>query len=369
MRKPSLAIIGTKGLPFVYSGYETFVRELTSRLKEKYEIHVYCHHALFRTRPRVVDGLRLHYLPGLETKLLTHPTHALTSTLHALFMNYDLYFYVNSANGPFGYLLRLLGRRTAINTDGLEWRRPQLQGLAAKYYYWASKHACRAFRVLVSDSQSMADVYRTEFSADSEVIAYGAHPWRPEEERAGIPWNLEKEGYYLVVGRLIPDNNADLIVEGFKRSQSRRKLVIVGDLLFADPYPHRIRKQASDQVLFTGFVRDNSLLRALYRNAYAYMHGHEYGGTNPTLLEGLATGSCVMALDTPFNREVLSGEEYGLLFPKDPAALARMIDRLERAPELVRNYRVRAPERIRAAYTWDQIAARYDALFRRLLDS
>ncbi len=125
MRKPTIAIIGSKGYPFVYSGYETFIKELAPRLANKYEVHIYCHRSLFQCRRKIIDGIHLHYLPAIETKWFTHPTHGLLCTIHAIAMRYDLYFYVNSCNGPFGHILKAFKKDCVINTDGLEWLRPQ----------------------------------------------------------------------------------------------------------------------------------------------------------------------------------------------------------------------------------------------------
>lgn len=365
--RPSLALIGIKGLPFVYSGYETFARELCARLKDRYEIHVYCHRALFTERPSMWEGLHLHYLPAIEHPLLTSVTHGLTSTMHALVRGYDLYLYVNSVHGPFGHLLRLFRKRTVINTDGLEWRRTQLQGAAARYYHWASKQAAKSFDTLVSDSHAMADVYRHEFGADSETIAYGANLTVLSDPHALRRFGLEEKSYYLVLGRLIPDNNGRLILDGFRKSKTRRKLVIIGDLLFRDAYAEAMFREASDRVVFTGFVREPEAVRALCAGAHAYLHGHEFGGTNPALLEALASGTCVLALDTVFNREVLEGDRHGLYFKKDPESLAALLDRIEREPLLVEAARARARPRIEAAYTWEKIAAEYDRLFQKML--
>ncbi len=367
-KKPTLAIIGSKGIPFVYSGYETFVRELSLRLKGKYEIHVYCHRSLFFPRPSQWNGIYLHYIPAVESKFLTHLTHNALSTLHALFQNYDLFLYVNSCNGVFGGILKLFKKRTVLNTDGLEWERPQLNGLAAAFYHWASKKGAKYFQILVSDSEAMAECYKEEFDVSSEVIAYGANTSQQESHAALEKWALSGETYYLVVGRLIPDNNIEMIIEGFVRSGTNRKLVIVGGLLFDDPYLKKVRRYASGKILFTGFIRDAGVLRALFKNSFAYIHGHEFGGTNPTLLEALASRCCVLALDTVFNREVLSNEEYGFIFPNDPDSLAFLIQRIESDPSRRERYREKAVYRIESQYTWEKIANQYNRLFQKLLN-
>jgi glycosyltransferase involved in cell wall biosynthesis len=172
-----------------------------------------------------------------------------------------------------------------------------------------------------------------------------------------------KGEYYLIVGRLIPDNNASLIVQGFRQSGTKRKLVIVGDVPYKDAYADALKQIKDQRIVFTGYVRDADMLRELYCNSYAYIHGHEFGGTNPTLLKALACGCCVLALDTLFNREVLDHEKYGIFFQKDPKEIARLIDRVDNDALLIDSFRSKARKRITERYTWERITDQYEKLF------
>ncbi len=138
------------------------------------DVTVYCHSKLFRDKPREVSGVRLVYLPAIEQKSLSQFSHSLLSAFHAALHRFDIVFFVNSANGPFGIIMRIFGVRTVINVDGLEWMRPKWKGLGAKYFYYASLAATRFFDCLVTDSIRMAEIYRDTFGASSETIAYGA---------------------------------------------------------------------------------------------------------------------------------------------------------------------------------------------------
>jgi lipopolysaccharide/colanic/teichoic acid biosynthesis glycosyltransferase/glycosyltransferase involved in cell wall biosynthesis len=363
-----LAIIGSRGYPCVYSGYETFVRELAERLvKSGVEVTVYNHRGLFRERPRTVNGVRLVYLPTIERKTLSQVLHSCQAAVHASLRAFDIILVVNPANGPFGPLFRLFGKRTAINVDGLEWLRPKWKGLGARYFHWAAGRAARTYDVVIADSRGMRDVYLREFGVESELISYGAAVERAAGTARLRRWGLDRGDYFLVVGRLIPDNNADLVVREFLSTRSKRKLVIVGDVPYRDAFALRVKGVDDPRLVFTGYVRDQRDLAALYRGCYAYIHGHEFGGTNPTLLTALGCGCAVAALDTVFNREVLDGEGFGLLFSKSPGDLARLVGRLERSPSLTRRLRARGPKRIRESYTWDAVAARYLALFERMM--
>jgi glycosyltransferase involved in cell wall biosynthesis len=362
-----IAIIGSKGFPYVYGGYETFVSELALRLVARgHEVTIYCHRSLFVVRPDMFEDIRLVYIPGIESKNFGQFTHSFLSTLHAIFTSYDIVFYVNSANGPFGLLTRLFKKRTVINVDGLEWLRPKWKGLGAKYFYMASKLATKYFVVVVTDSERMAEIYQKEFGTASVVITYGENLSKSQNPELLQKYGLITDEYYLVVGRMVPDNNASIIAEGFMQSQTNRKLVIVGDVPYKDAYAESIKQIKDSRIVFTGYVRDAELLRELYCNAYAYVHGHEFGGTNPTLLMALASGCCILALDNVFNREVLNGEEHGVFFQKNSDEIAHLIDRIDHDTSTVNDYRAKSRSRIAECYTWEKITDQYEDLFRSL---
>ena len=142
--------------------------------------------------------------------------------------------------------------------------------------------------------------------------------------------------------------------------------MIVGDVSYQDAYAERIKAAPDPRLVFTGYVNDADDLSELYHHCYAYFHGHEFGGTNPSLLQALACGCAVCALDTVFSREVLKNGEFGLFFPKDDDALARAIAQMERAPEMMAEFRRKSRSRIRDEYTWEKIAGQYTRLFERL---
>jgi len=362
-----IALIGSRGFPYVYSGYETFVSELAPRLVSRgYTVTIYCHRGLFVNRPHVMNGIRLIYFPALEFKILSQFSHSFLSTIHACISGYDVVLFVNSANGPFGLLTQVFRKRSAINVDGLEWLRPKWRGLGARYFYFASFLSARFFDVVIADCDRMAEIYKREFKSESVTIAYGANLGYSSDPSLIRAWGLTPGEYYLVVGRLVPDNNADVICKEFELCKSRRKLVILGDVPYKDAYAEGIRKTRDNRILFPGYVRDSNILRELYCNSYAYIHGHEYGGTNPSLLQALANGCCVLALDTPFSREVLDGEMHGLYFDKSLHSFASLIERLENDPSLSERLRSSSRSRIEQRYTWDHITDQYEDLFHSL---
>ena len=365
MQRPiRVSMLGVKGYPYVYGGYETLIKELAERLVLKQmDITVYCHRSLFQGRPTQVKGIKLVYVPSIEQKSLSQLTHTFLSTLHACFIRRpDVIFYVNAANGPFGLLTRLAGIPTVINVDGMEWLRPKWKGLGAKYFFFAAKQATRWMDHLVTDAFEMQKTYQELFQADSSMIAYGSDVFIPASIDVLSPWKLESGSYFLIVGRLIPDNNSALLVDGYLQSKTDKLLVIVGDDVFNDAYAQSIKEKikGNPNIRFTGYVKDSHVLSALYQHCYAYLHGHEFGGTNPTLIKALAEGAGIAALNTRFNREVLAGGEFGLLFDKSPNAVAQS---LMESGQVIAELRAKAKKRIIDIYNWDHIAIQYERIF------
>ena len=170
-----IAIIGSRGYPYVYSGYETLVKELSERLVRKgHKVRVYCHSPLFKKKPKLVNGIELVYTPSIETKYLSQFINSFFSFIHVCFSKIDIVLIVNSANGPFGILTKLFGKKTCINVDGLEWLRPKWKGIGSIYFKVASKLSTYFFDEIITDSDEMHKIYKKIFNKDSEIIAYGS---------------------------------------------------------------------------------------------------------------------------------------------------------------------------------------------------
>ncbi|MFN5361417.1 MAG: DUF1972 domain-containing protein, partial [Bacteroidota bacterium] len=180
----TVAIIGTRGYPYVYSGYETFAKELAERLVARgVRVKIYCHKNLFKEHPKAVNGIELVYVPTIETKVLSQFIHSFFSMVHACCSPTDVILAVNAANGPWGLIARLFGKPACINVEGVEWERPKWKGLGARYFYWAAWMATRLYRIIITDAEAMRQVYLKTFQKDSRVIAYGAnirYPKHPE---------------------------------------------------------------------------------------------------------------------------------------------------------------------------------------------
>ena len=360
-----IAILGTRGVPSGYSGYEAFADEVGHRLADRgHEVLVYCRRSLFYERPRIYRGMRLLYLPSIQTKSLSTFSHMFLSALDVLFRSVDAALVCNVANSPFCIIPKLIGIRTAINVDGLEWLRPKWGRWGKRYFKFSARIAKFTSHVVITDADGMRQVYSDEFKTDSVMIAYGANIQHSDRPQLLDPYALIPGQYYVIASRLVPDNNADLIVRAFERVKTEKLLVIAGGTPYRDPFAERVKQTTDPRIRFLGHIDDQEVIRELHCNAYAYIHGHQYGGTNPALLKALGYGNCIVALDTVFNREVLG--TYGQFFTKDLASLVERLQYLEDHPEVQAALASAAPERIRERYTWDHISDEYERLCYRM---
>ena len=362
-QKLKIAIIGSRGYPHVYSGYETLVKELSERMVKKgHHVRIYCHRTLFKNRPKNIGGIELVYTPSFETKFLSQLTNSFFSFIHACFSNLDLVLVVNSANGPFGLLTKLFGKRTYVNVDGLEWKRPKWKGIGSIYFKVASKLATILFDEIITDSYEMKRIYKDKFGVESTTIAYGSTMVQKNKSEFLTKLKLKKNEYYLIVGRLIPDNNSKILIEGFLKSKSNKKLLIVGDVPYKDKYASEIKSNGSDNIIFSGYVNSQKILTQLYNNCYCYLHGHEFGGVNPTMINALDLNCQIIAIDTIFSREMLIGKK-AIYFNKNIDSIVSCIKKIESNYNnyVVLNESYKLPQK----YNWDFITNQYCDLFEK----
>jgi len=367
-RSLRIAMLGSRGFPHTYSGYEVFISEVAPRLVSRgHEVIVYCRKSLFSERPKTCKGVRLIYLPSIETKTMGTLTHTMASMLDVLFRGVDVIFVVNLVNSFHCILPRLLGKNVAINVDGLDWKRDKWGKFGKKYFHLNAKFVGRICpKGVVTDADEMRRIYLDEFGTPSVCIAYGANVEKSRNPSVVRQYGLEPFQYYLILSRMVPENNADLIVRAFERLRTSRVLAIAGDANYRSAFVNRLKQTPDRRVRFIGHIGNPDHVKELHCNAYAYVHGHSLGGTNPSLLTALGSGNCVLALNTPFNAEVL--QDYGILFERNPLDLSAKLQYVEDHPEVAAQYRNRAPQRIREAYTWDKITDQYEQLFLQLAE-
>lgn len=357
-------MVGTRGVPAHYGGFETAVEEVGARLAMRgHAVTVYCRSAQSSSpQPVEYKGMALIHLPAARRRSLETLSHTALSIAHLVWHgSYDAVLMFNAANSIFLPWLWLRSGGTATHVDGLEWRRGKWGPIGRAYYRRAESLAVRWSDALIADAQGIADYYVSEFGAETEKIAYGAPILRNVgsarlEEAGCVP-----RGYHLVVARFEPENHVDLAIEGYLRSGSTLPLVVVGSNPYWGPHAERIHALANtnDNVRLLGGVWDQTLLDQLYANSLTYIHGHSVGGTNPSLLRAMGAAAAVIAYDVNFNREVLGAD--GVFFT-DPSMLAKGILAAEAdvAGTVARGQRL--AERAKDAYNWDEVTDQYERL-------
>jgi glycosyltransferase involved in cell wall biosynthesis len=364
-----IAIFGSRGIPHTYGGAEAFLEELAPRLAARgHRVTVYCRRSLFPERPRQYRGVDLIYLPSIETKVLGTPTHTLACMLDVLLRPVDVFLVLNIVNGFHCLLPRLLGKTFAINVDGLDWKRGKWGKIARRYFHtnakWIGK-ICPGG--VITDASEMQRIYQDEFGTPSTCIAYGANIESSENPEIVRKYGLEPLQYYLIASRMVSENNPDLIVEAFEKLRTNKTLAVAGGVNYRSEFVRKLQRTRDPRIKFLGHVGNAAHVKELHCNAYAYVHGHSLGGTNPSLVKALGYGNCIVALNTPFNREVLDG--HALMFERSVEDLRAQLQAVEDDSDMAAEYRRHAPERIREAYTWDHITDQYEEFFCRLVES
>lgn len=360
-----IAILGTRGIPASYGGFETFAEHLSTRLVARgHDVTVYCRAHYVSPRQMEYHGVRLQILPTIRHKYFDTVVHTFLSSLHAVSRRFDAALICNAANAPFSPILRLTRTPVAINVDGLEHKRKKWNWLGRRYYQLAEYLSTLLPNEMVTDAQVIQDYYLTRHNAPSTMIAYGSEVERRPDRDLVKKWRVEPNRYVLYVSRLEPENNAHLVIEAFKKVRTAYRLLVVGDAPYAEQYIKDLKARArgDKRIIFTGFVFGQDY-RALQQNAYCYVHATEVGGTHPALLEAMGYGNCVLTLATPENIEVVgdAGVPYA-----DELDLTEKLQRVLRDGSLVHAYRHRAQVRIRSNYDWDRVVDQYEQLFARM---
>ncbi|MET4637653.1 DUF1972 domain-containing protein [Mycetocola sp. 2940] len=361
-----IAMIGTRGVPAAYGGFETAVEEIGRRLVERgHDVTVYCRSTAERTPEHL--GMKLVYVPALQLKACETLSRTALSVAHAVTGRpVDAAFVFNAANAPFLPLLRARRIPTAVHVDGLEWKRDKWGSAGRRYYRWAEEVAVRQADALISDAEGIADYYREEFAVPTELIRYGTRilSHTPTDRLAAL--GLSPNGYHLVVARFEPENHVDVILEGYRNSRAGLPLVVVGTAPYAAGHLARISELADGdpRIRLLGGVWDQELLDQLYAHAHTYLHGHSVGGTNPSLLRAMGAGTAVLAWDVVFNREVLGA--VGSYF-SDSASLAMLLDDAELSPHHILEVGEALQSRAAARYCWEDVTTSYETLATRLV--
>ncbi|HEY7213893.1 MAG TPA: DUF1972 domain-containing protein [Thermoanaerobaculia bacterium] len=365
MRPLSVALIGSRGVPARYGGYETLMEELAVRLLARgFRVTVYCRSHYTPKDLRSWRGAELVVLPTIRTKHLDTPVHTLLSCLHATAAGYDAALVVNSANALFVPLLQVAGVPVALNVDGIEKRRVKWGAFGRGVYALSERLASVLPDALVTDAEVIRRHYLERYGAESVPIAYGVDPRPPTETGILTRLGLASRRYFLYVSRFEPENNPHRVAEAYGQVGGDLPLVMVGGAPYAGKFIAGFTRGADPRILFPGSIYGEGY-RELLSHALAYVHATEVGGTHPALVEAMGYGNCIIFNNTLENREVVGS--VGLSFDAEESqSLAERLEWVRGHPEEARERGRAAAGRAALLFSWERVANRYAELLERL---
>ena len=354
-----IALLGTRGIPARYGGFETFAEEISVRLVERgHKVTVYCREMHTQREYR---GVRLRFLPTLRHKYFDTLAHTAFSTLDVLFRRFDAVLYCNAANAVFTLWPRLIGMPTALNVDGLERYRKKWNRVAKAWYLlseWLATLCCSA---VVTDAAKIREYYLDRYHKESTFIPYGAEVGKVAESNGVRALGLEPEKYILYVSRMEPENNALLVRQAFEQVKTDFQLALIGDAPYAADYISRVKETTDPRILIPGAIYGDSY-QQLQSHSAVYVQATEVGGTHPALIEAMGRGALVLYLETPESTEVAGDAAFP--FRDD------LVEKLQWAVDLPdaerRRWGCRAMSRVEKLYSWKLVTDAYENLFREL---
>jgi glycosyltransferase involved in cell wall biosynthesis len=362
-----IAIMGIRGIPANYGGFETFAEELSTRLVLKgHDVTVYGRSNIIDYPHQFYHGVRLIILPTITHKYFDTVFHTLLATIHSLFMKFDVILLCNAANSLFSFMPRLMGIEVCLNVDGIERKRAKWNVLGKLWYRIGEVLATLFPSVVVTDSRVIQNYYQTTYHKDSMFIAYGAPIDKIDSTEILENLGIENGKYFLYVSRLEPENNAHLVIRAFEQLQTSMHLVIVGDAPYSKKYIEDLKKTRDPRIIFAGYVFGQGY-KELQSHAYCYVHATSVGGTHPALIEAMGYGNCVIVNGTLENLEVV--QDCAIAFRENDAD-----DLLEKLKMVVGGgvdidlYRRQAVRRIKEHYSWESVVNAYERLFFALLE-
>lgn len=355
----SVAIVGTRGYPSYYGGFETAVRHLAPYLADcGWSVAVYGRPSIDRgASPRPMDPrVRSILTPGLETRSFSTLSYGLTASIHSAVSKPDVALVMNVANGYWLPFFTARGVPTVVNVDGVEWERDKWGSVAKEVFKVGARLTARFATHLIYDSVELGRLWRREFAVEGQFIPYGGDV----PGHLPVEPGLQKGKYVLLVARLVPENTVDEFLIAAEELARNVPVVIVGTSGYGGVLDERVEALANSHsdVVWLRQISDDRRLFALWQHAGVYFHGHSVGGTNPALVQAMACGVPIVARDTAFNREVLGPD--GEYVAADPIQIRGSILALLNDEPWQEAMSRAFIERAATVYSWDQVCARYE---------
>jgi glycosyltransferase involved in cell wall biosynthesis len=362
-----IAILGTRGIPARYGGFETLAEQLANRLAERgHLVTVYSRRPFTRPDDVLRTGVKRVILPTISRKHFDTIFNTFLSVFHVVFSDADAVLLCNVGNSPLAWIPRLFGKPTALHVDGLDRKRKKWGWFARQYLLLCEFLSAYTPTRLLTDAAAIRDYYLKRYGRDSAMIAYGAQvPQLPQ-----VPWHehdfdIPQRHYILYVCRLEPENNPELVIRAYAKLETDWPLVVVGDNKYTPGYVDRLKELAGPNVRFVGAVY-GSRYWELQNNAGLFVSAFEIGGIHPSLVEAMAAGNTLLYLDTKENREAVG--DCGVAFLSNVDELASVMQRLLDSPELREELARKALARAAELYSWEKIVGQYEQLFGELAE-
>ena len=361
-------IYGARSIPARWSGFDNTATELAEQfVKDGHEVHAYIMPKYgLPERPSLWKGVKLHYLPTIYGKHLETPIHETLSTIVAIFHPADIHYVLGCRNSWVWIIHRLFGRKVVFNTDGLDFKRSKWGRMVQAYLRFNYRVAAMIGTALIQDNTHIKQYFIETYGKEGAFISIGGHSYNSSDESVIKQYNVSSGEYYLIACRLEPDNNILELVQGFVQSNSTKKLLVAGGANYKSTYVEEVEKIKDLRVVFLGPVYTDNHIEELHYHCFAYIHGHEVGGTNPSLLKAMGMKNLILANGTNYNREVL-GEENGVFFDATPGDVAMAVNEADLNSETLRHRGEKACERMKKYYTWPYSAQLHEEYFEYLL--
>ena len=382
MNEQHVYIVGSKGCSN-YGGYETFLEKLTEyHMGKKIKYHIAWKGKVAKEFEHNGAHCFQIKVPNIGSiQAIYYDVAALSFCLVHIKKNHiknPIVYILACRIGPFAAHfqkeIHKLGGKVYVNPDGHEWMRKKWIAPIRKYWKASECLMVKHADLLICDSRNIEKYIKTvykKYNPKTTFIAYGAEliPSKlAEDDSKLISWykenNLKKKEYYLVVGRFVPENSFEIMIREFMESKSKRDLAIIttANDKFLEQLEKRLHFKTDKRIKFVGTVYDQVLLKKIRENAYAYLHGHTVGGTNPSLIEALGSTELNLLIDVVFNQEVAEGS--ALYWSRDNDNLMKLIDYVDvMSAKEIHEFGIKAKERVSEAYTWSKISGMYEFLF------
>jgi glycosyltransferase involved in cell wall biosynthesis len=362
-QRMKIAILGTRGIPARYGGFETLADQLSQKLVQRgHSVIVYCRKPFTHAADVYDPRIRRVILPTITSKHFDTLFHTFISVWHVMFSDAEVILICNVASSPFAWIPRLFGKPTALNVDGLDRKRRKWNLLGQWFLHWCELLSPFTPSRVVTDARAVQDYYRKRYRMESVMIAYGAEPAAVGDHFQ--QFDLARKQYILYVARLEPENNPELVIRAYHSMQTDWPLVVVGGNAYRPSYVQQLQAVADGRVRFLGPVYGDSYW-ALQRNAGLFVFAGEIGGVHPALVEAMAAGNAILYLDTPANRETVCG--CGVAFQAAENDLSEKMARLLQSPAETTALAKCAQEVAEKNYSWEKVTDSYEHLFREML--